>query len=650
MFRQKENPMPLDKIFRCAGLLVMAFFSASIFAGDARLPLPGGRMLVLPAPDGWRYAQRSGRAPTLEFLPQNGAQFSVLVSTSPESAIGPATPAAARNLVEISAAAALPQAVEPTLPIEEIRADGIQGYYFSATDKAPKSGEFKYMTQGVLMVQEQPVVFTIFSHNDPRAAVEPALRMLGAARLETGAPQAAPQDAVSVYLVPLADFPEELAAALAVVMSRDMGLRVKASMRLPPLAVATRPGSDQLIADEILAQGASASARIPDMAPHTYRVFLTARDINGRSGNFRFQFSTHAPALRSSVVSMARLFDAVDNRPALTEASFDRLYKLVTRAIGEHHFGWQRSSDPGDVMYAPLMSVNELDRMGTSHAEAPVIERAQRLMQWLAQGKFRESAEEFHYPPEYSQAELDNDKNLVAHSLTRLAEEIGGIENLRRQPPPSSQMLTFGFGGGSPAYWDAHPELVRAMAVDYEATAGRDGAVYFHVSYVQSDSQWQVRAIEFRLPAAQPDAAKRIVEIASRIQPGSTTAARSDEILDTTVCDLVANPRYFNGRLVKIRAHYESDGIGLRLLTDPRCPGGIVPSGQDSPAVGGDLLAALRRGCAATTDKQVTATWSGQFHWEPENQPGTGKAPRWVDVQKIEDLEVKPLPGGPTCL
>jgi predicted Zn-dependent protease len=181
--------------------------------------------------------------------------------------------------------------------------------------------------------------------------------------------QVSPLDAIPVYLVPLADFPEDLAGALAKSMSQDLGLRVKSSLRLPPLTIETLPGSKQLVAEDILLQGAQASAHLPDMTPKTYRLFLTTKDINARSANFRYQFSYHDTSLRCSVVSLARLVEYVDERPVLTNRALGRLLKMTKRAIGEMYLGWHRSTDPNDVMFAPLMSMDDLDRMGSDHTE-----------------------------------------------------------------------------------------------------------------------------------------------------------------------------------------------------------------------------------------------------------------------------------------
>ncbi len=122
--------------------------------------------------------------------------------------------------------------------------------------------------------------------------------------------------------------------------------------------------------------------------------------------------------------------------------------------------------------------------------------------------------------------------------------------------------------------------------------------------------------------------------------------------LKTSICELDADPQRFNRKVVELQADYKSDGMEFWILTDPKCPlkGGILPSGQvhDAP-VGNALLEALRHGCPGTRDKRVTANWTGEFHWEPKNGPGSGRVYRWLDVQKIENLQVVPLPGVLAC-
>ncbi|MCS0588942.1 hypothetical protein ACFQ09_11630 [Massilia norwichensis] len=169
-----------------------------------------------------------------------------------------------------------------------------------------------------------------------------------------------------VYLVPLDDFSEYYAGELASQLQAALGIRIRSSMRLPPLDLPLLPGTEQYAGEELLMRAAGASAGLPGLLPSTYRVFLTARDINASAGGFRYQFSMHMPALNCSVVSMARLLDGADpSQPAGPAAT--RMLKMVKRAIGELHLGWRRSTDRHDLMYAPLMSVRDIDRLGAAH-------------------------------------------------------------------------------------------------------------------------------------------------------------------------------------------------------------------------------------------------------------------------------------------
>jgi len=176
-------------------------------------------------------------------------------------------------------------------------------------------------------------------------------------------------ESVAVYVVPLDDVPEALSATVAQALARQLGLRVRAGMRLPPLRIPMLPGTEQYGGEALLEHAVRASARLPGLGPDTYRLFLTARDINAQAGGFRFQFSMHNPTLNASVVSMARLFEFAGGEVRLTNLTGARVVKLAKRAVGELHLGWKRSTDPEDLMYAPLMGLEDLDRIGNEHRE-----------------------------------------------------------------------------------------------------------------------------------------------------------------------------------------------------------------------------------------------------------------------------------------
>lgn len=86
-----------------------------------------------------------------------------------------------KSSVERAADGASQQAVEKTIPIRELKGSSGKGYYFSATDKAPKPDEFKYLTQGMLGVGDLAVTFTILTNDGQDAVVKEALSMLSSA-------------------------------------------------------------------------------------------------------------------------------------------------------------------------------------------------------------------------------------------------------------------------------------------------------------------------------------------------------------------------------------------------------------------------------------------------------------------------------------
>lgn len=178
-------------------------------------------------------------------------------------------------------------------------------------------------------------------------------------------------DTVDVYLVPMEDFPEAGAAAIARTMSGDMKLWVKGTLAMGALDVATLPGTNQLASEDILEKSRSVLKRLPESSDKTYYLMLTTKDINSRAGGTRFQFSAHSRELNASVVSLARLMYDVDGRPATERTIQTRLYKMIKRAIGEMRLEWKRSTNIEDVMYSPIMSLQDLDRIGVGHVETP---------------------------------------------------------------------------------------------------------------------------------------------------------------------------------------------------------------------------------------------------------------------------------------
>lgn len=147
--------------------------------------LPEGE-LQMQVPSDWAEQVRQppqGLPPTIEFRAREGGQFMVLLT--PLSRSWPEEPEAAKQEIKQPVDAALyiarRQAVETEISIVEFQGASGPGFYFAATDRAPKPGEYKFMAQGVLRVQDLMVSFTVLMNDDRERVLGDALAMLKSA-------------------------------------------------------------------------------------------------------------------------------------------------------------------------------------------------------------------------------------------------------------------------------------------------------------------------------------------------------------------------------------------------------------------------------------------------------------------------------------
>lgn len=175
----------------CGALLLSLLPGATGAATEERAPrtftLTPGATLDLALPKTWKHQLQqppTGR-PILLLTPGSGAAFQILITPvwadRPELTL-PGTEEIRRNVTQ-ALEQARPQAVETTLTLKEVMSSYARGYYFTATDKQPKEGEYKYMTQGMLRVGESVLMFTVLSQDGGESVVTGAIELLKQARL-----------------------------------------------------------------------------------------------------------------------------------------------------------------------------------------------------------------------------------------------------------------------------------------------------------------------------------------------------------------------------------------------------------------------------------------------------------------------------------
>jgi hypothetical protein len=153
--------------------------------------LPGHGALLLNVPEGWKSNLKQpegGLPPTIGLREQSGASFVVMITAVWGMAPNAGIPedATIRSMVASAAKSAEAQSVEGSLAIHNLVGSGGRGYYFRATDRAPKPGEWKYLTQGMIRTGAISLAFTILT-NDGQAPIEKAaLEMLRRAVQQSG--------------------------------------------------------------------------------------------------------------------------------------------------------------------------------------------------------------------------------------------------------------------------------------------------------------------------------------------------------------------------------------------------------------------------------------------------------------------------------
>lgn len=177
--------------------------------------------------------------------------------------------------------------------------------------------------------------------------------------------QATNDKPVDVWLLPIEGFPPEYARELEKVFSAELGLRVRATVHTGRTPTMYSP-SGQMLAERVRDNLKVPIQRLYNVTPKTIFIALTPDDLNSEDGGTRFVFAMHFPPEHLSVFSTARLNDAFYGKPGNPGKMGFRLYKMVKKAIGLQYYGYRRSTDLKSVMYSPIMSLNDLDAVGTS--------------------------------------------------------------------------------------------------------------------------------------------------------------------------------------------------------------------------------------------------------------------------------------------
>jgi hypothetical protein len=149
-----------------AVLLVALRARAQAASPPREYRVPEHGRLALRVPDGWKDTSKAVERPPsvlLRFRPAAGdaCYVQVIAVWLDPARLAKITPGSLKANVELTAADPLRGAVEKVATIAEFRGAQALGYSYTLTDRAPPPGEYKFVTQGELLVGDLLTTFTI---------------------------------------------------------------------------------------------------------------------------------------------------------------------------------------------------------------------------------------------------------------------------------------------------------------------------------------------------------------------------------------------------------------------------------------------------------------------------------------------------------
>jgi hypothetical protein len=145
--------------------------------------IPGHGTLVLNIPLDWSeqtHQPRKRLPPTITLRPEEGTEFvvTILVLWSIDGEQQFNSDEKIRAMLESDRDGMLPNAVESELPLHPIKAIFAHGYYYSATDKAPKAGDPAHILRAEVATGNLLLSTTMLSRKKDSEAVQEVLLML----------------------------------------------------------------------------------------------------------------------------------------------------------------------------------------------------------------------------------------------------------------------------------------------------------------------------------------------------------------------------------------------------------------------------------------------------------------------------------------
>lgn len=174
-----------------------------------------------------------------------------------------------------------------------------------------------------------------------------------------------PREIIDFQIIPIEGFPNNLALRLEKDLEQELNLQARVSVHMGTSKEMYSRSQKQYITSVIAKEAIGISKNINSHSSTPYTIVLTHYDINDKPFNLRFLFAQHSNNV--SVVSIARMDPRAYGGKYDGELVYLRMKKLVKKGIGLEYYGYKLSTNKDSVMYAPIMSLRDLDEIGTDY-------------------------------------------------------------------------------------------------------------------------------------------------------------------------------------------------------------------------------------------------------------------------------------------
>jgi hypothetical protein len=172
----------------CPVIIAGLLFTTRVEANTIRkYRLPDHGMLVLSVPESWTEEVRQppfGLPPTIILRPAEKDNFVIMITPlwNPNGDEAFNSNDAIRELMEQEAQAMKTRALEKELALIPIKGSAAHGYYYAATDKAPKPEEWEYMLRAGVACGELLISGTFLTHEKSSSVVSETLQVFQSAK------------------------------------------------------------------------------------------------------------------------------------------------------------------------------------------------------------------------------------------------------------------------------------------------------------------------------------------------------------------------------------------------------------------------------------------------------------------------------------